>query len=337
MKRLRDRLQGCWQSLSVAILVAAGLAACEQQSTVPQWSGYAEGEFLYLSSALGGPVTRLAVQEGQQVLTGDALFSLDDQSERAALAQSQAQLAAAKAQWQNTEKGRRPAELAVTRAQLAQARAQTVQAQSALERQQALVKQGFASAATLDAAKAAAQQAAARVVELQAAVTVAGLPARVDEQSAASAQLDAAAQAVEQAQWRLSQKSVSSPVKGRVASVIYRAGEFAGAGQPVVSVLPEGAVKALFFVPEAQLADVPVGARVIVSCDGCGEPVVARVSHVADAPEFTPPVIYSNAQRSKLVYRVEARGESNAEKLHWRPGQPIDVTPADWTPVQDKS
>ena len=40
--------------------------------------------------------------------------------------------------------------------------------------------------------------------------------------------------------------------------------------------------------------------------------------------EFTPPVIYSNEMRSKLVYLVEARpAAADALKLH--PGQPVSV------------
>ncbi len=320
----------------VAIVGGLLLAACDQSTMSPGWSGYLEGDFLYVSSPLGGSITRIAVSEGQQVVMGDALFAMDDQAERAALAQAQAQLSVARAQLQNTEKGRRPAELQVTRAQVAQASAQADQARSALARQRALIKQGFASAATLDASEAAARQADAKFAELQAALKVAGLPARHDEQAAAAAQVEAAAHAVEQAQWRLAQKAVLSPANARVSKVFFRVGEFAAGGQPVMSLLPDGAVKALFFVPEAQLSDVPVGARVRVSCDACGEPVVVVVSRVADAPEFTPPVIYSNAQRSKLVYRVEARGDPDASEWPWRPGQPIDVAPADWTPAQDR-
>jgi HlyD family secretion protein len=48
------------------------------------------------------------------------------------------------------------------------------------------------------------------------------------------------------------------------------------------------------------------------------------VTRVATQPEYTPPVIYSNAQRSKLVFMVEAKpSPQDAERL--KPGQPLDV------------
>ena len=56
---------------------------------------------------------------------------------------------------------------------------------------------------------------------------------------------------------------------------LYRAGEWVTAGAPVVSLLEPGAVKLRFFVPEPRLAQVVPGARVQVSCDGCGAGLAA--------------------------------------------------------------
>jgi HlyD family secretion protein len=53
--------------------------------------------------------------------------------------------------------------------------------------------------------------------------------------------------------------------------------------------------------------------------------VPATVSYIATEPEYTPPVIYSNETRAKLVFMVEARPSvENAGRL--RPGQPVAVT-----------
>ena len=50
----------------------------------------------------------------------------------------------------------------------------------------------------------------------------------------------------------------------------------------------------------------------------------AFLGFIAPQPEFTPPVIYSRDQRTKLVYLIEARTtDADAVKLH--PGQPLDV------------
>ena len=75
------------------------------------------------------------------------------------------------------------------------------------------------------------------------------------------------------------------------------------------------------------MAKVALGQSVWLSCDGCPAPIVARISRIATQVEYTPPVIYSNAQRSKLMFMVEARPDP-ADALRLHPGQPLDVQTA---------
>jgi HlyD family secretion protein len=46
------------------------------------------------------------------------------------------------------------------------------------------------------------------------------------------------------------------------------------------------------------------------------------VSYVSTEPEFTPPIIYSNDTRAKLVFMIEARPSDDAGRT-LRPGQPV--------------
>ncbi|MFZ3081386.1 MAG: hypothetical protein WA157_01690, partial [Rhodoferax ferrireducens] len=54
--------------------------------------------------------------------------------------------------------------------------------------------------------------------------------------------------------------------------------------------------------------------------------VTAGFRFISNRAEYTPPVIYSNAQRAKLVFMVEAR-PSAADGARLKPGQPVDVLP----------
>lgn len=317
------------RSLVRAALLAGALLAsgCERGSDTAAWSGYVEGEYVYVASPFAGALRRLAVAAGQRVARGAPLFALDADLERAARAESVARLDRAKAQAADAEKGKRADEIAVLQAQLAQARAQAELAANELTRQQQLVAQGFISRSRLDDAKTAAMQSRARVAEIEATLRVARLPARADERAAAEAEAEAAAQAVRQSDWRASQKEQTAPVDARVADTYFRVGEWVAAGQPVVALLPPEGIRARFFVAEADLGRIALGQPVQVACDGCGAPVPARISFIATQAEYTPPVIYSNAQRAKLVFRVDATPEPGvAERL--KPGQPIDVRPA---------
>ena len=158
------------------------------------------------------------------------------------------------------------------------------------------------------------------------------LPSRADERAAADAQVEAARQVVRQNAWREQQKRQEAPAEAVVSDTFFRPGEFVGAGQPVLSLLPPGNLKARFYVAERELARLAPGQAVQLSCDGCGAPVAARVSFIATQPEYTPPVIYSNAQRSKLVFLVEARPVNLADGARLKPGQPLDVRPANAPP-----
>lgn len=299
------------------------LAACSPPPPAG-WSGYAEGETLQLALPQAGQLAALAVQEGQRVEAGALLFALEGAPERSAADEAQARLAAATAQARNTGTGRRAEEIAITQAQLAQAQVQAAQAGRELERLAALQAQAFVSPAALDGARTAQAQATARVAELAAALQSARLPARPEEQRAAQAQADAASAALAASRWRLQQTRATAPAAGQVTQQYFRVGEWVGAGQPVLALLPDGAVKARFFVPEDQVATLAAGQAVTLHCDGCGPPIAARISHIATQSEYTPPVIYSNSQRARLVFRVEARPAA-ADAARLRPGQPLDA------------
>ena len=312
--------------LRLGVLILLLISACTDKPPT-SWSGYAEGDYVYISAPLAGRLDTLAVQAGQTVAQGATLFALDAENEQAAQQEASARLVSAQSLSANLDQGKRREEVAITHAQLAQARATETLAQSDLHRQQQLLTQGFVSKARVDDATTQLAQAMARVAELNAALDVAQLPARSDERSAQRANALAASEVLHQSIWRTRQKQQSAPTDALVAEVFYQPGEWVGAGQPVVSLLPPGNLKARFFVPESDLASVHPGQLVTLACDGCGTPIGAQISRVATQPEYTPPVIYSNAQRSKLVFMVEAK-PSAQDSPRLKPGQPLDVSRA---------
>lgn len=291
------------------------------------WTGYAEAELVYIAPPVAGRLTTLAVRSGEAVAAGQPLFELDATPEIAADAEARARALSAQAQALDADKGRRAPELAVTRAQLDQARAAERLASIDLSRQQELRAQGFVAQARVDDAATLLAQARARVVELDAALQVGRLPARDDERQAARALAQAAESSRAQTAWRVEQKRQSAPMPARVQDVFLRPGEWVNAGQPVLALLPPANRKARFYVPQSAVGSLSLDAPVHLHCDGCGAAIPARISFIASGPEYTPPVIYSNQQRDKLVFLVEARPlkTEDAQRLH--PGQPLDVTP----------
>jgi HlyD family secretion protein len=310
--------------LSAAILVcAAALAACSK-SPPPGYQGYVEGEFVYVSSPIAGRLDALHVKRGDEIARGSPLFALESVNEAAALRQAQEQLKAAQAQLADLTLGKRPPEQDVTRAQLQQALVDEQKLASTLARDETQFAVGGISTQQLDDSRAAHATAAARVRQLQSELAVAKLPSRNDQIKAQAAQVAAAQAAVDQAQWKLDQKTVVATHAGRVFDTPYRLGEWVAAGNPVVRMLPPQYVKVRFFVPQTIVGGLNPGRAVSIHCDGCADDVPGTLSFVSTEAEFTPPVIYSNETRSKLVFMIEARPSLDSN-VRLNPGQPVSV------------
>jgi len=312
-----------YAAIALSLCVAL-LAGCSRQDP-NAFQGYVEGEFVYLASSQSGELTQLAVARGQTVQADTPLFELESVDETAALQQAQQQLAAARAQLADIETGKRTPEVNVVRAQLAEAVANTRKASMQLTRDQAQFAAGGIPKAQLDDSRANADATSAQVRELTNQVEVARLPGRSQQLAAQSAQVAAAQAVVTQAQWKLDQKRVAAPARGLVYDTLYRVGEWVKAGSPVVEMLPPQNVKVRLFVPEAIVGRIAAGQSLTVHCDGCARDVPAKITYVSNKAEYTPPVIYSNESRSKLVFMVEAHPSiADAPSLH--PGQPVTVT-----------
>lgn len=293
--------------------------------TPSTYQGYVEGEYVHVASPVGGRLERLLVQRGQTVEAKARLFELEADQETAAKRQADEQLKASQAQLADLRVGRRNPELDVAKAQLAQAIAAEQQAAQQLKRDEAQFEVGGIPRAQLEDSRANHAIKAARVRELQGQLDVSRLPARQDQIRAQDAQVAAARAAASQSDWRLDQKHVSAAQGGLIVDTLYREGEWVPPGSPVVRMLPPQNVKLRFFVPQPVIGGLKPGRKLVVRCDGCEGEVAATVSYIAAEPEFTPPVIYSNETRAKLVFMVEARPSvENAVRL--RPGQPVTVT-----------
>jgi HlyD family secretion protein len=288
------------------------------------FQGYVEGEFVYMASSQPGRLEHLAVVRGQQVARGTPLFTLEAIDERAAREQAREQLAAAEAQLADLETGKRAPEVAVVAAQLSQAQAAASKSALQRDRDEAQYKSGGISREQLEATLAQAASDAAHVSELASQLEVARLPGRAQQLKAQSRQVEAARAVLEQADWRLGEKAIAAPSAGLVYDTLYREGEWVAPGNPVVRMLPPQNIKVRFFVPEGVLGTLTAGRKVSLHCDGCAQEVPATITFVSNEAEYTPPVIYSNETRGKLVYMIEAHPTpADAVKLH--PGQPLEV------------
>jgi HlyD family secretion protein len=323
-------------AIAVVLLAAAAGAGWWRSTRAPppvEWQGYAEADFIKVGPTQQGLLTALHVARGSRVEAGAPLFDQDDTNDRAARDQTARQLKQAEEQLANLQAAGKPTEIEQAQANLADATAARDKVETDLRRNEAMLKSQAASQQIVDEQRADLRSANAKIQGLQAAVAQLRAPiGREGEIKAQQQMVESLRAAVAMAQWRIDQRHVAAPTAGIVADVVARPGETIPAGGAVVSLLPPENIFVRFFVPELHLAEVHGGDKVALLCDRCPADLTATVSFISPQAEYTPPVIYSEASRAKLVYMVEARPPRGRAGLI-NPGQPITVRPLPTPPL----
>lgn len=261
------------------------LMSCSRQSA-HQAQGYIEGRYTYIASPVSGKITSLLVERGMRVKQADILAVLEGQPE------SEMYLAAL----ENYQ-----AAIAARNATVAN----LIYAKKTFQRYKILVPKNAIQQSQLDNAASIYYATDAQLAQ-------------------ADAQIASLKATLAQTAWTKSQKTLVAPVNAIVFDVYYRLGEYTIASQPIISLLAPQDIKVIFYVSERHLSQLQLGEKVTVNCDGC-HPYQAQISFISPSAEYTPPVIFSNETKVKLIYRIEARfSTQEAYQLH--PGQPVSVS-----------
>jgi HlyD family secretion protein len=265
------------------------------------------------------------VKRGDNITANQPLFTLDREPELSAELQARQVLRSDERRLADVRTGKRPPEVDVIAAQLAQAKVEQQRSLDILKSYESQYAAGGVSETDLVNARAAAASSAALVRQFQSDLDVAALPGR-DEQLKAQAAVIASDQAaLHQATWKLQQKQIAASLGGLVFDTLYQQGDWVSAGSPVIQMLPSSNIEVRFFVPETVVGSLKLGQNIGVHCDGCTASVPATITFISTQVEYTPPVIYSNESRGKLVLMIIARPPpENAALLH--PGQPVEIT-----------
>lgn len=184
-----------------------------------------------IAPEVSGVVTRVAVQNGEQVQQGQLLFSIDAKSYQLAVTQAQAELNKAK-----EDNAARVQELQAARQALAQKQTEAANNHVRLKRVQALQAKGLASEQELDDALATAKVADSG--EAAARADVSRIEAELT-QSGESASVALARAKLESAQLNLSRTQVVAQSAGTVSNLQLQAGSYVSAGSPVMFVVNE--------------------------------------------------------------------------------------------------
>lgn len=263
-------------------------------------SGIVEGatEDIELRPEASGRVAEVLIKLGDWVEADQPLLRLDDRSERAQVAASQAKLRLAEANLERLVNGARDSEIeearavvAAKNARLQQARltwhrVQTLRAEEAIAQQEADDQEGLVLALTAE--KEAAQ---ARLRQLES-------PARDDELRAAHARVAAAEASCEFARIALDRMTLRAPTRSQVLDVRIENGELVSAthAEPIVVLADTSRLWVRAFVEEIDALEVRSGTSATVTADGLTDlilpatvrsvsPRMTRKSMTTDRPD----------------------------------------------------
>jgi HlyD family secretion protein len=214
-----------------------------------------------VGAVVTGRVVRIPVEEGQSVKRGDVLIVLDDEDERASVAQARGAVAQAEARLrQLREVGLPAAEQA-----LIQAQANFTQARQQHERAKELKAKGFVSQAALDDAQRNLDVAESqlRAAKLQVATN---RPSGSDFALAQTALAQARAN-LGVAQAKLDQTVILAPVDGTLIARNVEPGNVVQAGKELMALAPEGETQVVVQIDEKNLAQLRIGQHALASAD----------------------------------------------------------------------
>jgi len=283
--------------LAAGILLAGGgWYMFHDTGEVSTDNAYVGADSAQVTPLVAAAVVQVPVVNTQYVHKGDVLLRLDDSDARLAVEKAQAAYLKARRQFvqSSATSGSLAAQVGARDADIGQARAQLVAAQSAvakakadLDRREHLAGDGFVSKEELTSYRNAYVTAEATLRESQAAITQAQASRGAAQQSYAANQaliagtsidtspdVAAARAALDQARLDLERMVIRAPIDGVVTNRQVQVGQRVAAGNPVMTIVPVGAVYVDANFKEGQLERVRPGQPVELKSDLYGSNVV---------------------------------------------------------------
>jgi len=219
-----------------------------------------------LSFAVAGRVVEIKAPEGAQVKAGDLIASLDTKTLEIQVAQAQAALDLANANWNRVKAGPTADDVLIARASIERAQAAVIQAQSAYDRIGGDSNPFIATttqALTLQQAIATYQGAVAQL-------NVALNRPTQSERDTNLAQIAAAQAALDVAQRNLNNARVVAPFAGTVIAITPKVGESVAANTSVITLADLTKMQVLVNADETTLTTLKVGQAASITLDALG-------------------------------------------------------------------
>ncbi len=242
-----------------------------------------------LAPKISAPVERFLVNRGDHVTQGQLLAVLESKDLAGAAAESKGQVDQAEASYRLTTGASLPEEIVKSQGDVQAAQQAVDAAQRLVESRQKLLSEGVIARKLVDEAQVSYAQARVQLQTAEEHLKALNGVAKEGETKNAAAQVESAKGRLQSAEAQLGYSQIHSPINGVVADRPLYAGDMAGAGTPLLTVVDISRVVARANVPIDQAAYAKVGdPATITTSNGASAPgKVTVVSPAADAGSTT--------------------------------------------------
>ncbi|MDX9965962.1 MAG: HlyD family efflux transporter periplasmic adaptor subunit [Sulfuricurvum sp.] len=330
-----------------AVLIYVRLHPPQLAENLIQGTGRIDGDLINLNAKYAGRISRIDVEEGEQVRRFQTVAVIDSQESRAQHDQVVARLDAARREFRSREieleilRRTLPQTLLKADANLALSQRSrdeldrtvsmqkniVAQSEKDFERMHDLVGKRLVESRQLETAelklKTDREQLSAlmykrkqldETISIAQSSRVEALLAqrKIDAMQEANNALSAGIKAMEatqaQSQAVLDEMELRSPVNGFVVERIAHGGEVIGAGNPVVTLIDPSSLYLKIFVDTLQNGKIKIADRAVIFVDAYPDhPIAAKVVRIEQKAEFTPKEVSVASDRIQRVYAVHLK------------------------------
>ncbi|WP_445737921.1 HlyD family secretion protein [Mariniflexile sp.] len=295
---------------SIAIIV---LNSCGNTDSITPYRGKVKFETISISSKLAGRISKIYVEEGQDVKKGDTLALIDIPEINAKMTQANGAIRAAQGQLDMAYNGATKDQLNQINGQLNSGKAQLEFAKESFNRMQAMYQDSLITQQQFDEVKMKLDIAKAQVNALEAKRNEAINSARIEQIDQAKGQLDRAIGAKDEVVSASNEKYVIAPTNMSVETISLKEGELLSPGFTLFNGYEKSRMYFRFTVPESKVYDFEVGKPLTLINPYTKEEINAKIVAIKQLAQYAE--ITSTAplyELSESIYELKVVPTSNS-------------------------
>ncbi|RYM34547.1 biotin/lipoyl-binding protein [Brumimicrobium glaciale] len=244
--------------LIMSSLVLFSVSSCSENEKITSNRGKVKFETISISGKIAGRISKIYVEEGQQVKKGDTLAFIDVPEVLAKMMQAEGAIMSAQGQLEMAFNGATAEQLSQVNQKLISAKAQLDFAQESFNRLEGMYKDSLVSQQQFDEVKMKLAMAKAQVDAVEAKKQEVTKGTRSEQISQAKGQLNRALGAKEEVAVASNEKYLIAPIDMSIETISLEEGELLTPGYTLFNGYKRNSVYFRFTIPESKIYDYKV-------------------------------------------------------------------------------